>query len=235
MFSFNRPLLLVAAAASIASPAFAVTQVVPGVTGTYVEYQPILPGTAGNYGAELKGGNNALNGDWEVGLGRRTSAGGNFTSGQFQWGNYPTDRAFTLTWNASGISMNIGGTVFTDAGVAAPVYGNTLHIYMKRDAKLTINTIDGQAINQSWTSVGNPRSDVELFFWSPTAWGGDGFTVTGTLAVRGGSGSANGIQFKVGDYVPNAVVPEPATWAMLIAGFGMVGFAARRRQAIARA
>lgn len=27
-----------------------------------------------------------------------------------------------------------------------------------------------------------------------------------------------------------AVVPEPATWAMLIAGFGMVGFAARRRR-----
>lgn len=28
-------------------------------------------------------------------------------------------------------------------------------------------------------------------------------------------------------------VPEPATWAMLIAGFGMVGFAARRRRAVA--
>ena len=27
-------------------------------------------------------------------------------------------------------------------------------------------------------------------------------------------------------------VPEPATWAMLIAGFGMVGFAARRRRAM---
>jgi hypothetical protein len=27
-----------------------------------------------------------------------------------------------------------------------------------------------------------------------------------------------------------SVVPEPATWAMLIAGFGMVGFAARRRR-----
>ena len=28
-------------------------------------------------------------------------------------------------------------------------------------------------------------------------------------------------------------VPEPATWAMLIAGFGMVGYAARRRRSIA--
>jgi len=30
-------------------------------------------------------------------------------------------------------------------------------------------------------------------------------------------------------------VPEPATWALLIAGFGMVGFAARRRQTLVRA
>lgn len=31
-----------------------------------------------------------------------------------------------------------------------------------------------------------------------------------------------------------AVVPEPTTWAMLIAGFGMVGIAMRRRSAMAR-
>ena len=30
-------------------------------------------------------------------------------------------------------------------------------------------------------------------------------------------------------------VPEPATWAMLISGFGMVGFAARRRRALSAA
>jgi hypothetical protein len=37
------------------------------------------------------------------------------------------------------------------------------------------------------------------------------------------------------DNVATAAVPEPATWAMMIAGFGMVGFAMRRRQrAVAR-
>ncbi len=35
--------------------------------------------------------------------------------------------------------------------------------------------------------------------------------------------------------VPIDPVPEPGTWAMLIAGFGLVGFAARRRRALAAA
>ena len=34
----------------------------------------------------------------------------------------------------------------------------------------------------------------------------------------------------VGTSGPSGVVPEPATWAMLIAGFGLVGAAARRRR-----
>jgi len=31
---------------------------------------------------------------------------------------------------------------------------------------------------------------------------------------------------------PVAAVPEPGTWAMMLAGFGMIGFAARRRQSV---
>jgi len=39
----------------------------------------------------------------------------------------------------------------------------------------------------------------------------------------------------IGDQVdpPTGVVPEPATWAMMITGFGLVGFAARRRRRVA--
>jgi hypothetical protein len=39
--------------------------------------------------------------------------------------------------------------------------------------------------------------------------------------------------FGLDDISYNGVVPEPATWAMMIMGFGLVGFAARRRRATA--
>jgi hypothetical protein len=47
-----------------------------------------------------------------------------------------------------------------------------------------------------------------------------------SLNLNGGSG--------VGDqYTPTDVIPEPATWAMLIAGFGVVGATMRRRRGMA--
>lgn len=53
----------------------------------------------------------------------------------------------------------------------------------------------------------------ETFDDYPNEW--DGFYVSGTITV---------------EYEPSAVVPEPATWAMMISGFGMVGGAMRRRK-----
>lgn len=55
------------------------------------------------------------------------------------------------------------------------------------------------------------------------------------------SGGFNPANFEAGAYdsfAANAAtggVPEPASWAMLIAGFGMVGFAARRRKTVVAA
>jgi len=56
------------------------------------------------------------------------------------------------------------------------------------------------------------------------------FTAT-NAANRVSFNSGNAGQFGVViDAVNLALVPEPATWAMLIAGFGMVGFSMRRRR-----
>jgi hypothetical protein len=55
-----------------------------------------------------------------------------------------------------------------------------------------------------------------------------GLATPGTLyfGVTDGQYSDNGGNFRL----TISAVPEAATWAMLIAGFGMVGFAARRRK-----
>jgi hypothetical protein len=61
-----------------------------------------------------------------------------------------------------------------------------------------------------------------------------------TWAVNGGGGPVY-LGFLVNDVAdgywgPNlygGVIPEPAAWAMMIAGFGLVGFAARRRRTVA--
>lgn len=52
---------------------------------------------------------------------------------------------------------------------------------------------------------------------------------TGTFALTD--------DFGTGSYTLNiasaiGAVPEPATWAMMLAGFGMIGFAARKRSAV---
>ncbi len=65
-------------------------------------------------------------------------------------------------------------------------------------------------------------------------------SLTGTAFVRvvfsdaGGDGSGPGITnltFETGSF--NGGVPEPATWAMMLAGFGLIGATMRRRQKVA--
>jgi hypothetical protein len=217
------------AAVALSAPAVAVTLVTPDVDGDFVTYS--VPGNPGNYGVEARGGRSGLTGDWEIGVGTNTSVAGQLNQAQYLW-NFPTLQDFSLTWNADGLRFTVGSTTVTDAGKPAPLIGNTLHIYMKRDATLTIDSISGHAFNQSWSTSANPFSDLKLHFWSPDAWGAEGITLTGKMAIRGEGGSAHGIQFKVGEFTPFVTeVPEPATWAMLILGFGLVGASMRRRQA----
>ncbi len=65
-------------------------------------------------------------------------------------------------------------------------------------------------------------------------FGPAGVTFAGTAKSISFGGVANQIVFDditFGTEIPGGVVPEPASWAMLITGFGLVGFAARRRRA----
>jgi hypothetical protein len=214
----------VASLVAVASPAWAVSQVFPGVDGTFTQLQPRSPGV---YGVELRGGV-AGAADWEIGVGNQTSNPGTFNQGEYNWASAST-HAFNLVWNASGLSITVGNVTVGDSGAGrgAPLVGDTLKIDLKGVSSLTLATLDGAVFNQALSSPGS------YHFFSPDAWGGNGFTATGTLAVENGGRSRNGINFKVGDFAQNPAVPEPATWAMLIAGFGIVGAAACRRRAVA--
>ncbi len=48
---------------------------------------------------------------------------------------------------------------------------------------------------------------------------------------RYGAGQAPGISF-VNDQDRNAALPEPASWAMMLVGFGAIGTAVRRRRPV---
>lgn len=59
--------------------------------------------------------------------------------------------------------------------------------------------------------------------------------LTGIFSLNQGSPDGPGVRLTIADVGNGGVIPEPATWAMLIAGFGLVGSALRRRREVAAA
>ena len=88
---------------------------------------------------------------------------------------------------------------------------------------------DTTVINQSLGSISAADGAVLITLWEGIV--GD-FTLTGNYTFNWGGSQPTGArlasQIKLLDLPPP--VPEPATWAMLIAGFGLVGSAMRRRR-----
>lgn len=61
------------------------------------------------------------------------------------------------------------------------------------------------------------------------------FTLTTKNNPDGTPGGSNTAVFTLGQVTtPAAGVPEPASWAMMLGGFGLLGFASRRRSRVAR-
>jgi hypothetical protein len=85
-----------------------------------------------------------------------------------------------------------------------------------------------RGISTSFAIAGNQSfGSYSLFFKAGDA---------GTLNFFTGTGSADNVGpllDKVTLSITNAAVPEPAAWAMMLAGFGLVGTAMRRRQKMA--
>jgi len=114
-----------------------------------------------------------------------------------------------------------GGATFT-FGSAKNAFGfYTTGLQTTFGATFNVSFVDGSA--QSFDVPSNTNGGVSYFGFTDTA------SFTSVTISQNGAGDAWGIDNVSFDAAPS--VPEPATWAMMIVGFGLTGAALRRRPA----
>lgn len=206
-------ILTFAAAASLAVSA----QAVVVINGSF-ENGAAIPGGSLNVAANdttTVTGWRALNANidyvssqvWDAGHGRRSiDLAGTAAGGILQRinGFTPGEQykvVFSLSANPFGANGNYLATLSVTGGVAQTF------TYVKTAANTPTNML-----YQRFTYL----------FTASSAFQNIQFRANNTALARGGFGP-------VVDRVGISLVPEPATWAMLIAGFGMIGLTMRRR------
>lgn len=132
---------------------------------------------------------------------------------------------FTLTKGATatltGGGFNIAETIGTGTG-SYPLAGR---------ASTSVGPFTG-----SGSATQTLNSNFAYFLGTGTA--GLSFASTSLFSINPNSGTLNISPLIGGNYsltynytaAPLPAVPEPATWAMMLLGFGMIGFAARHRR-----
>ena len=175
-------------------------------------------------------------------FGARTASGGQ------RW-DYRTDAAATIT-DGSVLSMwtrALNGGSRTYLGFGADAGGASSFVLAPNTGELQFQNNIGYGFT---TDVSTPFA-VALNQWylmtvtfGPETvgrvYGSDGTTLLGELSATGlarGVGGGVAVRAFNADFdtlslggAAAPAVPEPATWAMLIAGFGLVGASARRRR-----
>lgn len=201
----------------------------------------ILLGAA-TVAALILGGSSAqaatvLNVDWNTGCGKATC--------------FNDDGSYKQTFSASDFSGPVNVSKFRmDRGVLGALDSKTFRISFQ---------LNGEEIG-TWGqfNMGGIGGDElwfggESFVWNPEdgdlvlvlaitpppkeGAGGGGFALQGesnpfTDGLPDGDDLPEGDGQQTDVRLPSGAVPEPATWAMMIAGFGMAGAMMRRRRAV---
>jgi hypothetical protein len=217
--------LVTAVALGLSAPAQAVT---------IVEWN--LAGAPGNQASTpaLTAAANVTGGDLARGAGLTGSAAGNSISAS-GWTGQPTDY-FSLSFTvAAGYTVDLSSLfIGTRSSGTGP---GTMGLFYSGDAYTTTLATFDQTPGSNFV---NTIVDLSAL---PDLTGNVEFRVAqiGTASAGGGSTSSAGTfriagYFEAGSFVSNtaftgtvAVVPEPGSLAMLMAGLAAVGFVARRR------
>ncbi len=148
----------------------------------------------------------------------------------------------------------------TSGAAASPAGDNSRYFYTSSavgSGVATLSTFDLSSVSFYWGSIDSFNS-VDLLgadgvtllsvgggAFSPANGDQSGSITNQRIFFTAGTGEvitglrfhATGVAFEIDDVAgrlvsdgAGATVPEPATWAMMLGGFGMVGFAARRRR-----
>ena len=133
----------------------------------------------------------------------------------------------------TGFADGITQTVATEAGKtyklvffvgnASPTGGNA---FAYRNPSIVNLSIDGGGL-QSFTNGTDTPFAINWKRFSTI------FVATGATSLAFSNGTPPGDNMAGLDTVSLVAIPEPATWAMLVLGFGLVGVASRRRSASA--
>lgn len=220
-------------AAVVVSGAFTTSQMLPGFSTVGVRFRQLNTGGS----SELYVGHSDL------------GVGTNRVQGDLTWA---AANAFTISNTGGTLSATVGGitrsftNVFTASGADPLQPFDTLQIGL-RDGAPGAGTFDLSGLALSGTSYrGTVVPNTALIGLAAVDNGGfryftvtgvdfqQDFTLSGTFNRSGTFGSsqeANRVDFTFGNGpVTQPVIPEPATWTMLITGFAFVGAALRGRK-----
>jgi hypothetical protein len=129
-------------------------------------------------------------------------------------------------------SLAVGAGTYTFSGEAANVCCNSSYTGPNNASNLLFQySFDGVNFTTLDQILTHPSTDAGSFYTvgGEIVSSGD---QTLTLRIANGATAASGNDFAIDNLMlaVNSTVPEPATWAMMIAGLGMVGASLRRRR-----
>lgn len=126
------------------------------------------------------------------------------------------------------ITFNYSGAAIVDVWLDTSV---TLNNLATQQIVFTSATLNGMALTiDPSTTSGNTRFSTAGLFQTP-ANGSFVLSVTGYAGLSGSVGQTISASYSGGINVMPTAVPEPESYALMLAGLGAIGFIARRRGA----